>query len=607
MSPSSNTTATSGLISSLRRLCHHILAPVSGNPVFFIAVTLMSAAIPWMFAITQGAKILWLMLFATVQGTALSYLLCLLVSLMRNRVVRLVAKTMILVILGLLTLAEAGAITMTGQPLTSDSVNLLLETNSRETSGFFSQYLSAKAVVTMIAFCIAIIAASLISPLIISKLKQNRGGQNLLRWIAIIILSVTVFAGAVRIITLLRPLGFNDYRQLLEWAAQDPGNPVLVRVNQLKFSDPLSKWSYICKELSLQRRNLSTWEQTQQKLLTMPVNTDNARDFNIIIIIGESFIRAHSSLYGYYLPTSPRLAEERSRGNLAVFTDMLSPANFTTTSMRNFLNLNDLSSGEDWAEGAYFPLVVKMAGWKVFHFDNQTISRTTDAGISQMLYSPINLSHTYDGVADSVFDYDGDFTAHIEQTLRPHEIPGKKMVTYHLWGQHFAAADRFPGTPRFTVADITIDKPWLDEDKRQEIADYDSATYYNDSVVGAIIDYWRDTPAIVIYFSDHGEDCWDLAPVEARNRPMPEDKEWLDRQYRVPFFIWMSDDFRRDYPEIEQRIILSTDRPGMLDNLGQAVIGLAGISAPCYREERDITSPAYIPRPRVTAEGYRFD
>lgn len=45
----------------------------------------------------------------------------------------------------------------------------------------------------------------------------------------------------------------------------------------------------------------------------------------------------------------------------------------------------------------------------------------------------------------------------------------------------------------------------------------------------------------------------------------------------------------------------------MLDNLGQAVIGLAGISAPCYREERDITSPAYIPRPRVTAEGYRFD
>lgn len=178
MSPSSNTTATSELISSLRRLCHHILAPVSGNPVFFIAVTLMSAAIPWMFAITQGAKILWLMLFATVQGTALSYLLCLLVSLMRNRVVRLVAKTMILVILGLLTLAEAGAITMTGQPLTSDSVNLLLETNSRETSGFFSQYLSAKAVVTMIAFCIAIIAASLISPLIISKLKQNRGDKT---------------------------------------------------------------------------------------------------------------------------------------------------------------------------------------------------------------------------------------------------------------------------------------------------------------------------------------------------------------------------------------------------------------------------------------------
>ncbi len=591
----------------LSRISSLVLAPASANLRFFTAAALMAAAIPWMFAVTQSARILWLMLFATIQGIALSYLLCLLLSAVRNRVCRTILKAILLVLAGITMLAEAGAITLTGEPLTTDSVNLLLETNSREASGFLTQYLSAKGVLTMVAFLAAIIAVSLSSPLIVSRLNRIRGGQNRMRAAVAVLLSAAVAAGTVRIASLLRPLGFDDYRQLLVWASQDPGNPVLIRTNQVKFADPLSKWANILKELSLQNRNLAQWEETQRQVLDMPVKTREGMDFNIIVIIGESFIRQHSPLYGYYLPTTPRLCAEQARGALTVFTDMLAPANFTTTSMRNFFNLNDLSEGESWAEGAYFPLLVKKGGWKVYHYDNQTISRGADAGISRMLYSPVNMARTYDGVADSIFDYDGDFTAYVERTLRPRDIPGKKMVTYHLWGQHFAAADRFPGIPRFTAADITADRPWLDDTRRQEVADYDSATYYNDSVVGAIIDYWRDTPAMLIYFSDHGEDCWDLAPVEARNKPMPEDPDWLDRQYRVPFFIWLSDSLRRSHPSICERVSQAASRPATLDNLGQAVLGLSGISAPCYREERDVTSPRYRPRRRVTAEGYSLD
>lgn len=588
-------------------ICRGILRPVTDNPRFFIAALLAGAAVPWIFAITQGAKILWLMLFATIQSATLAYLLCLLVGLIGNRRVRLAAKAAVMLILGVALLAEAASIAMTGAPLDTDSVNLLLETNRHEASGFFSQYLTLKAAATIILTFAAIIAIAALFRLTVNKLKKNRGGQMSTRAIAAAILLAILLAGGARLAGLLRPLCIDDYRELLEWAAQDPGNPVLIRTNQLRFGDPLSKWTYIVRDISLQRRNIPAWEQTQRDLLGMPVSGDGSRDFNIIIIIGESFIRAHTPLYGYYLPTTPRLCREEERGSLVVFADMIAPANFTTTSMRNFLNLNDLSAGEEWTQGGYFPLVVKKAGWKVAHYDNQTVSRSSDAGISRMIYSPVNLAHTYDQVSDTLFDYDGDFTTYVNARLRPRDMPGKKMVTYHLWGQHFAAADRFPGTPRFSAADITADRPWLDDKRRQEVADYDSATYYNDSVVGAIIDYWRDTPALVVYFSDHGEDCWDLAPVVARNKPMPDDPAWLDRQYHVPFLVWMSDSFRAAHPDLEARIREAATRRGTLDNLGQAIIGLAGIQAPCYRPDRDITSPAYRPGARVTAEGYRFD
>lgn len=584
-----------------------LLRPVGKNPAFFICTALFGASVPWIYAALTGSRILWLVLYATIQSVALSYLLCLLVSAVGNRKWRNTAKAVILLLLGGIALIEAGCMATTGEPMTIDSVNLILETEPGEAAGFLTQYLSAKAILTILSIILAMAAMAAVIILIIRKTKQNRGGENLTIAALCIILAAIVAPGSVRLASLMRPIGMNDYRELLTWAAQDPGNPVLVRVNQLKFGDPLSKWTYILKELSLQNRNISTWEEKQAEAIGRPATSGSTDDFNIVVIIGESFIRQHSPLYGYYLPTTPRLSAEADSGRLAVFTDMVTAANFTTTSLRNFLNLNDLSRGEGWEEGVYFPLIVKKAGWKVFHYDNQTVSRASDSGISRIIYAPFNMAHTYDGVSDTLFRYDGDFTAYVENRLRPRDAEGKKMVTYHLWGQHFPASDRFPGTPRFTSDDITVDRPWLDEERRQSVADYDSATFYNDSVVGAIIDYWSDTPTLLFYFSDHGEDCWDLSPVGARNKPMPEDSLWLDRQYRIPFFVWMSDKFRENRPDLCRRVREAASRPGMLDNFGQAVIGLAGISSPYYRPDRDITSPSYLPRRRVTSEGYRID
>ena len=43
-------------------------------------------------------------------------------------------------------------------------------------------------------------------------------------------------------------------------------------------------------------------------------------NIDIVVVIGESFNKYHSSLYGYSHNTNPNLLEERRKGNLYVFT-----------------------------------------------------------------------------------------------------------------------------------------------------------------------------------------------------------------------------------------------------------------------------------------------
>lgn len=209
----------------------------------------------------------------------------------------------------------------------------------------------------------------------------------------------------------------------------------------------------------------------------------------------------------------------------------------------------------------------------------------------------------YEWVTDSLDRYDGDFIARVN---REHPFDGSvgNLDIYHLYGQHFDPADRYPDDgrhDRWTADSLPYDRPWFTPAKRQVVAEYDNATLYNDSVVGAIIDRYRSTPAVVIYFSDHGEEMFDASDCNVRNEPSGDLRGWLERQFEIPFFVWASDSYRQMRPGRWAAVGEAADRPGMLDNLGQMVLGLCGMTAsPYYRADRDILNPDYTPADRVT-------
>lgn len=80
-------------------------------------------------------------------------------------------------------------------------------------------------------------------------------------------------------------------------------------------------------------------EQCREVLSKICVDACDFSVTNIIVVIGESYNRHHSSLYGYGLDTNPLLSK---REGLLAFSDVISPINGTIVSFNDFMSTGRL-------------------------------------------------------------------------------------------------------------------------------------------------------------------------------------------------------------------------------------------------------------------------
>jgi glucan phosphoethanolaminetransferase (alkaline phosphatase superfamily) len=280
----------------------------------------------------------------------------------------------------------------------------------------------------------------------------------------------------------------------------------------------------------------------------------------LTLVIGESFSKTHSSLYGYSLPTNPRLEEELKRGNLYRFDKATTPAGSTHAVMRYLFTLRGCEHKEatDAREFVLMPHVFKEAGYDVRYFDNQ-YTRASGGTLDYSCGYFLNPARINDACFDfrntETAPFDGDF---VKMQRANFCMEQKGLNIIHLMGQHFDPKQRFPanGFTRFTCADIN--RPELNEAQRQQIANYDNATYYNDCVMGDIIDAFKDRNAVVIYLSDHGEQIYDGATNNFGRTGRMDDKVFRECIFDVPFMVWCSDKFKESNREVCERISEAT-------------------------------------------------
>ncbi|MDE6218797.1 MAG: phosphoethanolamine transferase, partial [Muribaculaceae bacterium] len=555
-----------------------ILRPIHREPLLFLVLILLGSISPIATHLLTEATLKRYIVYSLCINTFEAYLICCLLQYVSNRRVRIVIKTVLYIVYGIFALVKSGCPAILKERFDIDHLLLMLETNSTEATGFFKTYMNFKAVEV---WCVILLAIAYIA-MMIRHIRKKGGLSPILRTMTAAIVAIMLAGGAVMAYDLSKGLIMSSEEKRI--SGYD--------LAKHYYADPLFSSLDLYQDYQFIFQGIGKWEALQQKALIRPLQTDSTRDFHIVVVIGESFIRDHSSLYGYPLPTNPLLQKERDKGNLIVFDDMTSPANLTTSSIRNTLNLNDMSSGEEWSDGIYFPALLKRGGWKVYHYDNQTIDKTKDAGLGRVLFSDFNVAHVLDGRSDRSFPLDMPYVGYTEEKLRRHE-EGKSLVIYHLLGQHFPARMYYDGEAVFTPADIK--KSGLSAEERQEIADYDNATLYNDRVVARILDSWRGKRAVVFYFSDHGESLPDSGSTKARVSSRATDRNVVRQQFHIPFMVWISDSFKRDYPELGADLERASHRPGTTDRLGWMILGISGIRGEYYHAERDQSSSRYRP------------
>ena len=337
--------------------------------------------------------------------------------------------------------------------------------------------------------------------------------------------------------------------------------------------------------------------------------SDGFTGVKVVLVVGESFIRQHSPLYGYPLNTTPMLVREQAAGRLTTFTDVVSPYRFTTAAMRNIISCNSMSAGQIWSELPPLTAVFKHSGYKVTMYDNQrTWSKNTlfSFTLNNYLFDSRIADKCYDAFNDSCFKYDDDI---VDYFIRKEKIGrGCELAVFHLMGQHFNAIERYPAQFAYFTSDSISwrREPWMTDGKRQEIAEYDNAVRYNDYVLGRIFNIFKDEKAAVVFLSDHGEEIYDYRDSKGRKHNSTDLQNMMTYQFAIPMTVWCSDAYRSAFPGIAEALSKSASRPMMSDDTPQLLFHLAGLQTPYYNHRRDILSDDYIQPHRLLEDQFEY-
>lgn len=374
-------------------------------------------------------------------------------------------------------------------------------------------------------------------------------------------------------------------------------------------NEPLSQMAYSIYGLYLMAREETMFEKVMRNLDSNSATFYGDSVVNVIMVIGESYIKHHSALYGYKLPTTPLLSSEKANGRLFVYDNVVTPYGSTSLTIKNVLCTNSISDAELWNETSFFPSLFRQAGYDVYFWDNQkdfSPEATFSFALNSFLYNKSVYDMTYTQTNKRSFVYDEELVNSFDSLEL--STP-RNFIIFHLMGQHIGAKDRFPPKPeflRFTVDSIDRNESWMTDEKRQYIADYDNATFYNDYVLYKIIGLFNETNTILFYFSDHGEEVYDYRDSQGRVSDNMS-KNQVKYIFEIPFMIWCSDIYKQAHPEIIDKIAASLGRPFMIDNLCQPLFHVGGIQTKYYYEDRDLLSPNYKPRKRIISDTFDYD
>lgn len=497
------------------------------------------------------------------------YILCVLVAVLPHKL-RTPVQFLLCLTIFVICLIDLYCQEYFGSRITPQIVNMIVQTDGREISDFLTTYVNTsifmrwKIVVLFLLFAILLlmffyhfqldcekrfprayqmIIISLISFLFVLELP------NQVKFFKLLFSSDTIQE--------IEGMTFQNYDK----GAATPMHRLLLSLSVTSHTDNLL-------------RNI------HQATLEAEIDSCSHESPHIVLVIGETYNKHHSQLYGYPLQTTPYQAQRNAAGELFVFKDVVTPWNITSNVFTSAFSLWHYGDIESIGHYPLFPILFKRAGYQVRFFSNQYIQ-------DGLLRGGTNLSGGFflgdEVLSDSLFNYRNESPSYFDmgliRQLREY-VDSVGNVPYtldiiHLIGQHFSYKKRYPRSAEyFHITDYK--SRHLPNEQSELIAAYDNATRYNDLVIDSIITHYEHDDAIIVYVADHGEEVFDDLPVRGRLFQEPS-KRQANQEFEVPLWIWCSPAYRSSHRKIVDEIKSSVNQPFMIDDLSQLLLYLAGI------------------------------
>lgn len=573
-----------------------LLRPIGENPGFFLFAALVPTLPDILYAVSREMTFfVWRnLILALLLSFFRAYVLSAPLLLLRRqrasgeestvrRILRNVYVSALLLILGAASYAESFLQLRFGTLCSASVIQVLWETDRQESTEFLKTYCASTTFVLLTLFFVLLIAGYVM-------LRRHAPRFHLRSRVLRSTLGVLLLIG----------LGISVSRiQIFGKMLLDSHDAPAISAP----STPISTFERIHTALAANNFSPERAQRLLQMLESARVESCTFRSPTIVVIIGESFNKHHSSLYGYGMPTNPRLAERLERGELYRLNDVVSPANLTTSVLNQIFSPASLDAGQHWDEAPLFPALFLKAGYETFHLDNQaagTVTNFHDLGLKNLFNARSN-NLLFTGVNPRRYPLDMELIREYDRIV-PTGVKAE-LTLFHLMGQHVHYNNRFPPEEAFFTPE-SYDRPDLNSRQKQILADYDNATRYNDRVVDAMMERFADREAIVIYLPDHGEEMFDYRDQFGRTYT-PLTAGICRYQFEIPFLIWMSDSYRERHPDVVAQVIRAADRRFSSDDLPHLLFDLAGIRCPWFDPTRSPLNDRFDnSRPRPLLLGY---
>ena len=326
-----------------------------------------------------------------------------------------------------------------------------------------------------------------------------------------------------------------------------------------------------------------------------------------VMVVGET-ARAHNfSLYGYPRDTNPLLSKTQG---IKAFPNVTTQSNTTHKSVPMLLSAASAEDFERLFHEKGILAAFKEAGFHTVFISNQLPNHSFIDFLGEQADEHYFLKKE-DALQGN--HYDEDLLQKLDEILPKADASSsahyhyryrKLFVVLHSYGSHFNYQERYPRSFAYFKSDSRSEaKP---ENRRDLLNAYDNTIRYTDYILHGIIErlqkwegiqtktdgvYCQPTSAM-LYTSDHGENIFD----DDRHLFLHAAPKASDYELHVPFIIWTSEGFSKQYPDILKA--LGENRSKQVQSSLSAfhtMLGIGGIQTRYRKDEYSVASDKYHP------------